>query len=246
MRWIPSRSVHVREKHRIFWNRIWAKDDPHWTDNTPGSLWNCKCGWEETDQPVTDGNPKTNASQQGLEGNPAITGEIFTDRHSYIERQKEPIVVEDFDLVNLQTLIDTDTTQWRVDYYTDNEGMLLTNRNRIKEGQINKRKKKIFDKEWSTSRTMAKNGFLVEYRETVPGEFDVFLDGIPADLKKTGSAGNIVNRAKKAVRKQKAELVVFEFTAETKETHIEINKLREKGIKGYYFFSKDKTKIYEL
>ena len=72
------------------------------------------------------------------------------------------------------------------------------------------------------------------------------MDGIPADLKKTGSAGNIVNRAKKAVRKQKAELVVFEFTAETKETHIEINKLREKGIKGYYFFSKDKTKIYEL
>ena len=130
-----------------------------------------------------------------MEGNPAITGEIFTDRHSYIERQKEPIVVEDFDLVNLQTLIDTDTTQWRVDYYTDNEGMLLTNRNRIKEGQINKQKKKYSTKNGVRPEQWQKR-ILVEYRETVPGEFDVFLDGIPADLKKTGSAGNIVNRAK--------------------------------------------------
>ena len=108
----------------------------------------------------------------------AITGEIFTDRHSY-RTAKRTYRRRDFDLVNLQTLIDTDTTQWRVDYYTDNEGMLLTNRNRIK-GQINKRKKKYSTKNEYVPNN-GKNGFLVEYRETVPGEFDVFLDGIPAD-----------------------------------------------------------------
>jgi hypothetical protein len=72
------------------------------------------------------------------------------------------------------------------------------------------------------------------------------LDGIPTDLKKTKSHNNIADYAKKATEEQKAELVVFELEIETKKIHIEINKLREKGIKGYYFFSKDKTKIYEL
>lgn len=57
-----------------------------WSDNQPGSLWNCKCDWQETDEPVTDGNPSNRRIvNQGLEGNPAITGEIFTDNASYIK-----------------------------------------------------------------------------------------------------------------------------------------------------------------
>lgn len=66
IKWLPSRSATPREAHRVFWN-----------SNTPGSLWNCKCDWEETDEPVTNGNPTGNMSAKGLEGNPAETGEIF-------------------------------------------------------------------------------------------------------------------------------------------------------------------------
>ena len=58
----------------------------YWNENTPGSLWNCKCDWEETDEPVTNGNPVGNVSAKGLEGNPAKTGEIFTDECPYIKR----------------------------------------------------------------------------------------------------------------------------------------------------------------
>ena len=77
IKWLPSRSASPREVHRVFWNRVWAKNDPFWTSNTPGSLWNCKCDWEETDEPVTNGNPNGTMAAKGLEGNPAVTGEIF-------------------------------------------------------------------------------------------------------------------------------------------------------------------------
>ena len=77
LKWLPSRSATPREAHRLFWNLVWAKNDPFWNENTPGSLWNCKCDWEETDEPVTNGNPVGNVSAKGLYGNPAKTGEIF-------------------------------------------------------------------------------------------------------------------------------------------------------------------------
>lgn len=85
LRWLPSRSATPREQHMLFYNRVWAKDDPFWSQNTPGNLWNCKCDWEETSDPVTDGNPETPVRHDGLEGNPAQTGEVFTDNCAYVK-----------------------------------------------------------------------------------------------------------------------------------------------------------------
>ena len=87
-----SRSANPREAHRRFWNRIWPKDDPFWNENTPGSLWNCKCDWEQTNKPATDGNPTTTVTAKGLSGNPAKTGQIFTDSHPYIAKAPKDIV----------------------------------------------------------------------------------------------------------------------------------------------------------
>ena len=86
IKWLPSRSASPREAHRVFWNRVWAKNDPFWNSNTPGSLWNCKCDWEETDEPVTNGNPNGTMSAKGLEGNPAMTGKVFTDDCPYVKK----------------------------------------------------------------------------------------------------------------------------------------------------------------
>ena len=90
--WLPSRSVNQREQHILFYNRVWAKNDPFWDHNQPGTLWNCKCDWQQTDDPVTQNNPKKNISNQGLEGNPAKTGEIFSDKASYIVKSNKEIV----------------------------------------------------------------------------------------------------------------------------------------------------------
>lgn len=88
IRWIPSRSANPREAHKPFYNKVWAKNDPFWLDNQPGTLWNCKCDWEQTSLPVTNGNPTNNISQPGLRGNPAITGKIFSDDASYFQFSK--------------------------------------------------------------------------------------------------------------------------------------------------------------
>lgn len=87
LRWLPSRSADPREQHMLFYNKVWAKDDDFWNENTPGSLWNCKCDWEETDDPVTQGNPQGNKSAKGLCGNPAKMGEVFTTVESENENK---------------------------------------------------------------------------------------------------------------------------------------------------------------
>lgn len=86
LRWLPSRSATPREQHMPFYNRVWAKTDPFWNSNQPGNLWNCKCDWEETDDPVTGDNPEGIKPAKGLEGNPAETGQIFTDQCTYVQK----------------------------------------------------------------------------------------------------------------------------------------------------------------
>lgn len=86
IQWLPSRSATPREAHMPFYNRVWAKDDPFWLHNQPGTLWNCKCDWQQTDDPVTDGNPTKTIATPGLDQNPATSGQIFTDTAGYIKK----------------------------------------------------------------------------------------------------------------------------------------------------------------
>lgn len=101
LQWLPSVAVEKRETHRLFYNRIWPATDLFWQNNYPGCLWNCQCGMTNTDKPATDGNPKQTPEhdrpQPGLDTNPGITGEIFTESHPYIkyanEKAKEAVEV---------------------------------------------------------------------------------------------------------------------------------------------------------
>lgn len=86
LRWLHSRSASPREQHMRFYNRVWAKSDPFWLQNQPGNLWNCKCDWEQTADPCTGGNPTAAVRHDGLDGNPALTGEIFTDNSAYVKK----------------------------------------------------------------------------------------------------------------------------------------------------------------
>ena len=86
IKWLPSRSATPREEHMPFYNRIWSKDDPFWNTNQPGTLWNCKCDWEQTDEEPTENNPTNNITKPGLDRNPATSGQIFTDTAAYIKK----------------------------------------------------------------------------------------------------------------------------------------------------------------
>lgn len=96
LRWIASRSADPRVSHTKFYDRVWAKTDPFWRTNAPGTEWNCKCDIEETDDPVTDNSGVPNhIPPRGLEGNPAETGQFFTENASYVRGTKGDKAVAD-------------------------------------------------------------------------------------------------------------------------------------------------------
>lgn len=95
LKWIPSRSVNPREEHLPFYNRVWAKNDPFWQTNQPGTLWNCKCDWIETDDPV-DGVPADVTPAKGLKGNPGETGEVFSPDASYFTPNANKNIMDTF------------------------------------------------------------------------------------------------------------------------------------------------------
>ena len=84
LKWLPSRSANPREEHIPFYGLVLPKTDPFWQENQPGNLWNCKCDWEETDDPAAATRPAT-IHAKGLEGNPAETGEIFGENCTYFQ-----------------------------------------------------------------------------------------------------------------------------------------------------------------
>jgi hypothetical protein len=84
IKWLPSRSSVKREEHIKFYNKVWAKGDPFWNENQPGNLWNCKCDWIETDEPVS-GEQYSVEPARGLGGNPARTGKVFSEDAAYFK-----------------------------------------------------------------------------------------------------------------------------------------------------------------
>jgi len=99
LKWLPSMSVHPREAHKEFYNKVWPVDDPFWQTNYPGNLWNCKCHVTSTTEPVTNNSsvPKVKPTP-GLDENPAISGKVFTESHPYEKEASEEAkkAVEEF------------------------------------------------------------------------------------------------------------------------------------------------------
>jgi hypothetical protein len=89
LKWIPSRSANPRESHKKFYGLVLPKNHPFWQTNQPGNIWNCKCDWVETFDDSAEKAPPAVPPAQGLEGNPAQTGELFTDNASYFKVNKE-------------------------------------------------------------------------------------------------------------------------------------------------------------
>ena len=87
LEWLPSTAVNPRESHMPFYHHIWPIDDPFWEDNKPGDEWGCQCGWAATAEEPTDneglGGQRAARPSPGLGGNPARTGQVFSDDHPY-------------------------------------------------------------------------------------------------------------------------------------------------------------------
>lgn len=89
LRWMPTTSVNPDPVHESFWSHKLTLpiDDPFWSHHHPGERWGCKCTCEQTDEPVNDIGGATadykDTASKGLHGNPAETGQLFSDDHPY-------------------------------------------------------------------------------------------------------------------------------------------------------------------
>ena len=133
------------------------------------------------------------------------------------------------------------STKYKRDYFDERTGGYLVIENqRIAQSKINKQEKEKFKKERNMCSVLAVNGYAVEYLKDVQGSYDILLNGVPADLKKTESHNNIVGYAKKAVYRQGAKIVIFEFDEMTGDVWCELNKMKKIGITVKYFTSASK------
>jgi hypothetical protein len=142
-----------------------------------------------------------------------------------------------------------DTQYWRRDYFNhDNGGYLVTHRQRIARSHISKNETAKFTKELNMAIAFAQHGFRMELLEELPGVSspDVTINGIFAELKRLYSHNNIIRGAKKAVHKQGAEILLFQFDNETDAIHKELEALKRLNIRACYFFTGRELYIYAI
>lgn len=196
--WLPSLSANPRELHMPFYNRVWAKNDPFWSENQPGALWNCKCDWEQTAQEVTKENPTISVSAPGLKGNPAITGEVFSSDASYFKvggnaKQKQ---VEKICQSTARSLLQKNYKQYEKQTAT---------------AQINNQKQTIHLSQWAIRET-AQSMFgskLFWLKNEILKNFDFFL----SKAKYTGSKDvNLTHNTGKTLRKKRQFAKFHYFT----------------------------------
>lgn len=92
LRWIRSRSANPRELHLTLVGLVLPKDDPFWQRNQPGSLYGCKCDWEQTDDTPAQTTPKDVPASAGLEGNPLNHGQLITRKAGHFKAQENKVV----------------------------------------------------------------------------------------------------------------------------------------------------------
>ncbi len=118
---------------------------------------------------------------------------------------------------------------------------------RERHSHISRNERLKHNKEREMALVFARNGYSVEMLKEIPrvSSPDVRIDGIPAELKSTASAANILNYAKKATRKQGAQIVLFQFDEMTAIVTERLKKLSQMGIHGKYFI-KGKNIIFDF
>lgn len=120
-------------------------------------------------------------------------------------------------------------------------GYVVTSKERIKHSLTSKKETQKLQKELHMCEVFAKNGYQIELLNEVArvSSPDVRINGINADLKSTKGHKNIVKYAKKAVRKQGAKIVLFEFEEFGSEHINELKKLKEEGIKALFYVKRE-------
>lgn len=142
-------------------------------------------------------------------------------------------------------------SDWHIDYESAN-GNLFISTERVSQANINKTERNKFLKERSMCRVVAQNGHNVEYRKDTQDSgntFDIYIDGIPTDLKKVdGGAGNIVGYISYAFKHQGAKAVVVSIPNKKSEYYEAFGEAHRKlsGLGRIFFYVEGECVLKEI
>ncbi|MCD8282181.1 MAG: hypothetical protein LUC22_02885 [Prevotella sp.] len=140
-----------------------------------------------------------------------------------------------------------DPAEWIKEFFDEaTGGFLVVHRDRIpSSGGERKMKNETekYNKEHYMAEVFARHGYGIAMLKEVPGKAspDVTINGIPADLKRVKNANNIRNRARYAVKKQSAGLVLFQIDEMSFAVERCLQRLSQRCIHGKYFITGDEN-----
>ena len=137
---------------------------------------------------------------------------------------------------------------WVRTYYDEKTGGFVVTELARKYKPMSKNERDIFNKEQRMAVKYASFGFQIEHLNENPGISSpdirlrriirsINVNGITADFKCLSSSNKIYIEGKEVKFKKKADLVLFEFTSHFQGITRKIEKLVNKGIHGYYYYT---------
>ena len=149
-----------------------------------------------------------------------------------------------------------DQEKWEHTYFDEETGgFVVTDRERITEGNKSKNNKDVFKNEEEICKFFAKKGFRIEHLAEPRGEKApdakiirgshglITVDGKLAEIKNTRSKSNIEHYAEYA-KKKGAKIIIFRFTERNSELESAAHKLgRMNIIHGYYYYAGDNSYV---
>lgn len=188
---------------------------------------------------VKDAKPIVNPSEPKKEKAPEPRKDFHKD---------EPVRLRKLDETSVHTkTIEGDDAQIR--YTSPTGAKVTTSLKRLHLANSSKGQMKTYLKEHDMAKVIADNGRDFTHRESHTGAkgdtFDGFMSGIPCDLKKTSSMGNLVQYAGYAKEDQGAKVVVYALEKKLEERMDEVFKKFEEATRKYhipiYYYTESDT-----
>lgn len=142
-------------------------------------------------------------------------------------------------------------SEWERTFFDEKTGGFLVTELSRKYRPMSKNDKETFLKEQEMAIQYASFGFQIEHLNEIPGfsspdarikrlGISLIVNGRTADFKRLSSGNNIYKEGKDVRFKKKADLVLFEFTSHFDGIKRALEKLSDKRIQGYFFYSAEK------
>lgn len=89
IKYLPSTAKEPRDKHKVYYHKVFAMDDPILDSILPPSEWGCECGWTTTDEELTVMDADPVKPDPGLDNNPGKDGALIAPSHPHIKKNKK-------------------------------------------------------------------------------------------------------------------------------------------------------------